>query len=264
MNRSFVIVSSLAVVSALTGCESSNQSEPAYAQPGYAQPGYGQQGPYGQPSAQPGYGQPQGQPASYPQPGTTAPAPEAQPQPQQPSIGGFPFPFPFPGMPGMGGSTGSTGGSTGGGTGGTTQPAPSQTGGQAAQIDPMFAGIAVIPLTQMQVQHAPGATKNGPMLVGNFQEGQILEQTFTLMPNKCYTVVASGAGIQELDVRIVVLAPIPGQPPTLAQDNMTGSTAVLGSNNNCFRWQFPLGANAKWIMTATKGSGMAAGQLYVK
>ena len=111
---------------------------------------------------------------------------------------------------------------------------------------------------------APGMAKEGGVLAGNFQAGQSLEQAFQLMPNKCYTVIGTGAGITELDIVIVVVAPLPGQPPALAQDNMTGATAVVGANGNCFRWQAPVGVNAKYIMTAKAGSGVAAAQLYSK
>jgi hypothetical protein len=58
---------------------------------------------------------------------------------------------------------------------------------------------------------------------------------------------------------------VPGlQSPVLAQDNLQGSTAVLGPSGNCFRWQFPMGINAKWTLTATAGQGVAAAQMYVK
>lgn len=117
---------------------------------------------------------------------------------------------------------------------------------------------------QLQGTHAPGMQKEGGALAGNFQQGQSLEQGFQLMPNKCYTVIATGAGVSELDVVLVVLTPIPGQSPVLAQDNMTGTTAVVGGSGQCFRWQAPFGANAKFIMTATAGAGLAAAQLYSK
>ena len=61
-----------------------------------------------------------------------------------------------------------------------------------------------------------------------------------------------------------MLAPIPGQMALLAQDNQQGPNAVVGGNGNCFKWQAPFGVNAKWIMTATKGSGMAAAQMFVR
>lgn len=265
MNRSFVAVSGLALLSAITGCESSRQNDPAYApgygggygqQPGYGQPGYGQPG-YGQPGyGQPGYGQTQPYPGqTQPYPGQPQPQPQPQPttQPtQQPGIGGFPFPFPFPGA-----------GGTGGTTGGTTQPAPAGGNGMAQQIDPNLATVATVPLMQMQVSHANGMQKDGPVLAGNFQEGQRLEQGIQLMPNRCYTIIGSGAGVSELDIQLVVINPL-GQPMVVAQDSQQGASSVVGPSGNCFKWQFPAGANGKWIMQATRGAGVAAGQAYVK
>jgi hypothetical protein len=265
VNRSFVIVSGLGLaLSVAAGCESSRQQDSAYPgyqqQPGYGQPGYGQPG-YGQPQ-QPGYGQPQpgqpgyGQPQPYPgQP--QQPYPPGQPQPQpgqpqpQPGIAGFPFPFPIPGMPGQPqpGQPGQPG-----------QPAGNRT---AQQIDPNLAAGATIPLTQLQMTHAQGMQKEGPVLAGNFSEGQQLEQAVQLMPNKCYTIIGSSAGIQELDIQLVVVTPL-GQPTAVAQDQMTGANAVVGASGNCFRWQLPVGANGKFIMTATRGGGVAAAQMYVK
>lgn len=252
-------------LTALVACESQQaQPAPAYGQPGYGQQGYGQPG-YGQPGygqpqpgyGQPGYGQPQPQPGygqPQPQPGYGQPQPQPnpgqyQPQPQpQPSAGGqtggWPFPgFPFP-APGGGGS--SSGAKT------------------AQQIDPTMATVATVPLAQLSLQHAQGMTKEGGVLAGNFQEGQILEQSFQMMPGKCYTVIATSAGISELDLKIIALTPLPGDPPPVAQDNTQGNNAVLGGSGACFKWQAPVGVNAKWVMTATKGSGVAAGQLYVK
>lgn len=273
VSRSLFLVPAAALL-LLSACEKQNDYPPQYGQQGYGQPGYGQPG-YGQPQPgygqpqpgygqpQPGYGQPQGQPPVY-QPGQPQPQP-GQPQPgqPQPNIGGIPIPtFPgMPGIPGMGTPGGTTGGTPGGTTGG---PQGGSNSGLAQQIDPTMAAVATIPLMQLQSQHAQGMQKEGPVLAGNFQEGQRLEQAVQLMPNKCYTITATGAGIQELDVQLVIIAPLPGQTPALAQDNQTGSTAVLGGSGNCFRWSFPMGANAKWIMTATKGSGVAAGQMYVK
>ena len=53
---------------------------------------------------------------------------------------------------------------------------------------------------------APGMAKEGATVAGNFQEGQTLESAFTFQPGKCYTVVAVGAGIQEIDILLALLA----------------------------------------------------------
>jgi len=145
------------------------------------------------------------------------------------------------------------------------QQQPQQQQGPAAQaIDPNFAQAATIPLTQLANQHAQGMAKEGTPVAGNFSEGSSLETAFQMLPNKCYTLVATGAGVTELDVKFVILTPLPGQPPVVAQDNMTGQNAVIGANGQCYRLPSLVGVNAKWIMTATHGSGVAAGQLYSK
>ena len=102
-------------------------------------------------------------------------------------------------------------------------------------------------------------------MAGNFQEGQVLEQQVQLLPGKCYTVLSVGTGtISEMDLQLVLLTPVPGVSTVLAQDQGTGAKAVLGGRNACYKWTAPLGVTAKVVMKATKGSGVAAGQLYVK
>jgi hypothetical protein len=274
--------------------------QPGYGQPGYGQPGYpeqpgfGQQG-YGQPGypQQPGYapqpGYPQQQPGypqqpppqpapGYPQPGATppipglpgglplpgfpspgaqpapapAPAPSSpggQPAPAPSAPGGFPFPFPLPGMPGGGGQA----------PGGNV---PSS--GAAQPIDPNFAQVATVPLMAYSQREAPGMMREGNLVAGNFKEGQTLEQPFQMLPGKCYTVLAVGAGIQQLDLAIVAVTPIPQASGVLAQANGNGPNAALGGHGNCFRWELPVGINAKYVIRATRGQGVAAGQLYAK
>ena len=70
--------------------------------------------------------------------------------------------------------------------------------------------------------------------------------------------------LTELDISLVALTPIPMGSSVLAQDTLTGSNAALGGRGNCFRWSLPVGINAKYIVKATAGSGIAAAQLYVK
>ncbi|WP_437809199.1 hypothetical protein [Sorangium sp. So ce1078] len=232
--------------------------QPGYQQPGYQQPGYQQPG-YQQPGyQQPGYQQPA---PGYQQPAPTQPAP-TQPAPTQPAPapsaqpGGFPWPFPFPGQQQTGGQQ----------TGGQ-QPAPSGSGsstGSASPIDPNFASAATIPLNNLAATEAQGMTKEGGPIAGQFNAGQTLEQQIQLMPGKCYTVLGVGAGITELDISLVALTPIPMGSSVLAQDSSTGANAALGGRGNCYRWPLPVGVNAKIIVKATAGSGVAAAQLYVK
>jgi hypothetical protein len=117
----------------------------------------------------------------------------------------------------------------------------------------------------MAASEAPGAKAEGGVLAGNFQEGQVLEQQLQLLPGKCYTVLSVGTGtISEMDISLVLLTPVPGLSTVLAQDTGTGAKASLGGKGNCYKIATPFGVTAKWVMKATKGSGVAAGQLYVK
>jgi hypothetical protein len=269
------------------------QPQPGYApqpQPGYApQPGYGPQPPQPGYAPQPGYG-PQPQPGYAPQPGAgpmpqpgagpmpqpgamppgvpsfpfpnpaspppapspspaapgsaPAPGPAPAPAPAPTAPGGFPFPFPFPG---------------GGGA-----PAPSQpSSGAATPIDPGLANAATVPLMAFSQQEAPGMQREGAVVAANFKEGQILEQAFQMLPGKCYTVLAVGAGPQQLDLTIVAVTPLPGSG-VLAQTQGNGPNASLGGRGNCFKWNppVPVGINAKYVIRAARGQGIAAGQLY--
>ncbi len=228
------------------------QQQPGYPQqPGYQQqPGYPQQPGYQQPA--PTYQQPAPTNPSFPQqPAPTTPGtdPNAQ-QPAPAAPGGFQWPFPIPGMPTTPGATPAPGG----------QPSS----GAATAIDPNFASVATVPLMAFSQQEAPGMAREGQVAAGQFKEGQTLEQPFQMLPNKCYSVLAVGAGVQEVDISIVAVTPIPQASGVLAQDQGTGSSASLGGRGNCYKWSFPFGINAKYVVKATRGQGVIASQLYSK
>ncbi|HEY4116542.1 MAG TPA: hypothetical protein VGM56_01750 [Byssovorax sp.] len=206
--------------------------------------------PGAQPAAAPGF---PALPVSFPFPGaqpaqqpSQAPAQGAS-QPQA-NNGAFPIPnvaWPFPGA----------------------QGSPQQQGGSAGAatpIDPNVASVATVPLMAYAVQEAPNMNREGGTIAGQFREGQTLEQPFQLAPNKCYTVLAVGAGVLETDISIVAVTPIPAQSPVLANDNTSGPNASLGGRGNCYRWQAPIGINAKFVVRATRGMGIIAAQMYAK
>jgi hypothetical protein len=220
---------------------------------GQYQAGYPQQQPGGYPQQQPG-GYPQQQPGAQPgpQPGQPGPQP-GQPGPQPGQPGQQPAPSAsggFPGIPGFPGSQPSGGGSS---TGGTAQP-----------IDPNLAALAVGPLTLFANTEAPGMAKEGPTIAGNFQEGQTLEGQFSFVPGKCYTVVAVGAGPTEIDIEMQYVTPVPGLNPSIGKDTQKGSQASIGGKGNCLKPISPIATNAKFIVRAAKGAGVAAAQLFSK
>jgi hypothetical protein len=111
---------------------------------------------------------------------------------------------------------------------------------------------------------AQGMQREGNIAAGQFREGDSLEVPMQLNPGKCYTVLAVGAGIQEMHISLMSATPIPGQFQEVARDGGGGAQATLGGKGNCYKWPWPVGAQGKYVMKATRGSGVAAGALYVK
>lgn len=185
------------------------------------------------------------------------------------------------GMPnnngGIPGADPNSGGMASGGTpatssGGATPPATTPatgTGGTAQAVDPSLAAGAAIALQGLANTEAAGAAKEGNPVAGNFQQGQTIEQTFTMQPGKCYTVVAASVGITQLDITASLITPIPGMAAQFGsatgKPGMAGSQAVLGSKANCLKLALiPMAVQAKFTITASKGAGLAAAQLYSK
>ena len=207
------------------------------------------------------YPPPQG---TYPPPQGTYPPPQptyTAPPPTATGTATSPFPFPIPsGFPTFPPPAGT----------GTAAPPPAGTGGAAptgapAQaIDPNFAGVATFPLSAFAQTEAPGMTREGGLVAANFQEGQILEQPINLVAGKCYTILAVGAGIQEVDIALIATSPIPQLTGVLARDTGGGNQASLGGKGNCYRLPLPINAQAKFVVKATRGAGIAAAAVYVK
>jgi hypothetical protein len=250
------LLSLLAVSTALTLVAGCSKDPPPPQQPQAYQGQYPQQQPGAYPQ-QPG-AYPQQQPGAYPQP-----QPGAYPQPQP---GAYPQPGPQPGAPAQPGQPGApaAGGLQIPGFPGQAPASGGASGGSAQQIDPNLAQLAVAPLTMFANSEAPGMTKEGPTVAGNFQEGQTLEGSFSFQPGRCYTVVAVGAGIQEIDIEMAYVTPIPGLSPSIGKDSQKGAQASIGGKGNCLKPLSPIPANAKYIVRAARGAGVAAAQLYVK
>ena len=234
-----------------TACGGKDEQPPPQNPQPYAG-GYPQQQPGAYPQQQPG-AYPQQQPGGYPQqqPGAQpGQQPGAQPgqqpgQPGQPGQqpGGFPQ---IPGFPG-----GQAGGQT-------------TSGGTAQALDPNLAALATGPLAIYAGSEAPGMNKEGGIVAGNFQAGQTLESGFTFQPGKCYTLVAQGAGVTEVDLEMQYVTPIPGLAPSIGKDSQKGAQASIGGKNNCLRPLSPIAAQAKFIVKAGAGAGVIAAQLYSK
>jgi len=99
----------------------------------------------------------------------------------------------------------------------------------------------------------------------SFQEGQTFEQDFNIQAGKCYSVIAVGLGIQELDVQIAT-QPVPNTPPiVLAQDQTSGPNVTLGDKKaGCWKNPTPLAGPGKIILKSTKGTGIGLAQVFIK
>ena len=193
--------------------------------------------------------------ATYTAPPPTATATATAPPTATATATGLPFPVPtglptgLPPFPGAGGAP----------------PA-----GSAAQaIDPNFAGVATFPLAAFAQTEAPGMAREGNLIAGNFQEGQILEQPVNLVGGKCYTVLAMGVGaIAEVDIALVVTpqVQIPGFNGVVARDTTSGAQASMGGKGNCYKLPFPapFQTPGKYVVKVSRGAGIAAAALYVK
>jgi hypothetical protein len=152
----------------------------------------------------------------------------------------------YPGMPGMPG------------TAPTNNADPN-----ATAIPPFLAGAAQPILDTIAAQHLRGSKADGAAVAARFQAGQVYEQPFTLQPGRCYSAIAVGIGLSEVDVEFVMQQP-PIPEYIAATDGDSGPQAVIGENGNCFKNPFPIAVPAKMRVRGTAGDGVAMAQLYAR
>lgn len=100
----------------------------------------------------------------------------------------------------------------------------------------------------------------GGLVLASFQEGQAAEETITLVPGRCYTVLAAGVGgIEEIDLSVVV----PPSTQPLARAPRSGKHASIGEKGKCMPLG-PLPVQAKMVVRAARGSGTIAARAFVK
>ncbi len=120
---------------------------------------------------------------------------------------------------------------------------------------------AVQPVVQQlgKGQAVPGSKPFGNLIVGNFAQGQTLEEPVQLGANKTYTVVAvGGPGVTEVNVKLLP----PMVSMIIAQDQTSGPQAVLGPNPG---WKSgPIAAPMRIIIEVPQGQGVVAAQIYEK
>lgn len=129
-------------------------------------------------------------------------------------------------------------------------------GPAAAVADPAEAGLRAA-----AAQYAPGMSPDGQVAKGNLAEGGHVDFVVNMEPTKCYTIVAYGAGVTDLDVNL--LAP-PLYNFLAGQDGMAGPTAVIGAAPKPMCPIIPMAVPYKVDLHAKKGGGPVAAQLYSK
>lgn len=178
------------------------------------------------------------------------------------------------GIPGAdpGTGTGAMGGPNTGAPAGSAAPAsaaPAGVTGTAQIIDPGMAAVASAPLAGLAGTNAPGAVAEGPIMAGNFATGQNLQYTFNMQPGKCYTVVGTSVGITQLDASAAMVTPLPGLNAQFGaatgKAGVAGSQVILGAKEKCLKLALsPIAIPVKVTVTASKGAGLGAAQIYVK
>ena len=115
-------------------------------------------------------------------------------------------------------------------------------------------------LADAAAKHASGMTPDGEVAKGTLTEGGHLGFIVKLEPTKCYTIVAFGAGVEDLDLYLLV-------PPFYnllgAHDVSTGSSAVIGGSPKMCPIS-PIAVPYKIDMHAKKGGGAVAAQVFSK
>jgi hypothetical protein len=149
-----------------------------------------------------------------------------------------------------------------------TAPPPTTQGPMATPIDPATMAAAAVALNADAAVDAPKMGQEGAMLAGTFQEGQVLEQPITIMPGRCYTFIAAstgGAGPQELEIQLVAQSIVPGLVPMMGAQKGAAGKVVLGKGTSCIKLALiPIAIPSKWVIKATRGSGVVIGQAYSK
>ncbi|MBX3259905.1 MAG: hypothetical protein KF782_09455 [Labilithrix sp.] len=129
-------------------------------------------------------------------------------------------------------------------------------GPASAIADPAEAGLRAA-----AAKYAPGMSADGQVAKGDLAEGGHVDFIVNLEPSKCYTIVAYGAGVVDLDVNL--LAP-PLYNFLAGQDGMAGPTAVIGAAPKPMCPVIPLAVPYKVDLHAKQGGGTVAAQLYSK
>ncbi|MCA9592395.1 MAG: hypothetical protein KC776_03765 [Myxococcales bacterium] len=143
-------------------------------------------------------------------------------------------------------------------------PVPTATPGPSATpVDPSLAAAAAPAVDALAKQHLPAGAKPIATLAGQFATGQMLESQIQMQSGRCYTVVGAGLpGVENLDLQLAPVSPMPNVSPILAQDSTVAPDAVIGQKPNCFKWAAPFAAPMRVIVRVSAGQGLALVRVY--
>lgn len=131
--------------------------------------------------------------------------------------------------------------------------------GEATEVDKGPSG-----LEKLRLKHCAGMQPIDAPKGYTLPEGGTADQQISFEPNKCYTAIAWSRKITELDLSFVMMAPPMPQEMVVAQDQTSGSVAVIGPAPNCFKNPVPMAMPLTVRVKAAKGAGSVHVQLCKK
>lgn len=147
----------------------------------------------------------------------------------------------------------------------STAPATSSAPNPMAPIEPALQQAVQSVLNQLATREAPGAKPVGETRIALLGTNQTVEQSVTLKPGKCYTVIASALlPVTEVNVQMFPAVVPAGVNLVLAQDQTQGAQAVLGQGANCYKWALSAEGAVRIVTTVAAGAGVVATQVYEK
>ena len=134
----------------------------------------------------------------------------------------------------------------------------------AAKTQPAGAGGELEKgLTAIALKAAPGMKPDGALASGTLKEGEHLGWSVTMAPGKCYAIVGYSPSGEILDLDLHVLAP-PFFSMLAGEDVSDDNAPVVGGSPNPMCPVVPVNMPYKVDITAQKGAGRAAVQLFSK
>lgn len=144
----------------------------------------------------------------------------------------------------------------------TTAPPPAtSTAAPSASIPPDLVQTVLTPLAS---RYAPGMTPEGAPFTGQLAEGQKTSMTVTMTGGRCYTIIGvSPPAVGVKDLNLELLTP-PLYTLSAGKDNTSSNEAVIGKSPSPTCPILPVPIAYRLDITAAKGAGPVAVQVYSK